>query len=197
VIQPLSIVLVIAAATHGIFNAVWVSKEMKAVTVYGEGLSQAVVECLDSSRQSLVKMEFRVCRRSPAWFDSCRPGRSGLNSIEFDPITESYRVESDLHDDDLEPSSIGIPSRAEAIESVLLVRSIPLEYLAQGDTTVLQESGTYLQVRATMSCRGSVNRFFANVSRVLTLGMVNVVESATDWSDFNLVSDIQAPSTEP
>jgi hypothetical protein len=197
VIQPLLIVLVIAvAAVQGPFSVFWSSKEMRSVTVDGIGLVSAVTECLDSSRQSRIKMEFRVCRKNPAWFDSCRPTRSGLNSIEFDPITESYRVESDLHDDQEEPFSTGIPSRPEAIESVLRVRSISLEYLAQGDVSVLRESGTYIQVRATLSCRGSVNRFFANASRILTFGMVNVVETTTDWSEFSLASDITKPSVE-
>jgi hypothetical protein len=197
VVRTLSVLVVIAAASsQGLFNVFWSTKETKAVTVNGSGLSQAVVECLDSSRQLRIKMEFRVCRRNPAWFDSCRPSRSGLNSIEFDPITESYRVESDLHDDDVEPTSIGIPSRDEAIKSVLHARAVPLEYLAQGDTTVLQEAGSYIQVRATLACKGTVNRFFANVSQILTLGMINVVETTTDWNDFSLASDIAAASTE-
>jgi len=198
VIYPFTIVLMIAVATvQGPFSVFWSSNEMRSVTVDGAGLAPAVTECLDSSRQSRIKMEFRVCRRNPAWFDSCRPARSGLNSIEFDVVTESYRVESDLHDDDVEPSSSGIPSRLEAIESVLRMRSVPLEYLAQGDVSVLRESGTFLQVRATLSCRGSANRFFANVSRILTLGMVNVIETTTDWGEFSLVSDITKSSIEP
>ncbi len=196
--RPLLIVVVIAAAsTQGLFNVFWTSNEKQAVTVYGAGLAQSVLECLDSSRQSRVRIDFRVCRRSPAWFDSCRPSRSGLNTIEFDPITESYRVVSDLLGDDSEPASIGIPSRAEAVEVVLQTKTIPLGYLAQEDTTVLQERGTYIQVRATTSCRGSVNRFFANVSQILTLGMINVVESTTDWNDFSLTSDITTPPSAP
>jgi hypothetical protein len=192
--RPLLIVVVIAAAsTQGLFNVFWTSNEKQAVTVYGVGLTQSVLECLDSSRQSRVRIEFRVCRRSPAWFDSCRPSRSGLNTIEFDPITESYRVVSDLLGDESEPASIGIPSRSEAVEVVLQTKTIPLGYLAQEDATVLQEKGTYIQVRATTSCRGSVNRFFANISQILTLGMVNVVESTTDWNDFSLTSDITTP----
>ncbi len=197
-VRALSIVLVIAAvSTQGIFKVFWTSTEKRAVGVYGEGLTQAVVECLESSRQSRVRVEFRVCRRDPAWFDSCRPTRSGLNSIEFDPITESYRVVSDLLGDDSESTSSGIPSRAEAVEVVLQTKLIPLEYLAQGDTTVLQERGSYIQVRATTACRGSVNSVFANISQILTLGMVNVVESTTDWYDFSLSSDITTASIKP
>jgi hypothetical protein len=198
VLRLLSIVVVVAAvSTQGMFNVFWSTKEKKAVTVYGAGLTQSVIECLDSSRQSRVKIEVRVCRRNPAWFDSCRPNRSGLNTIEFDPITESYRVVSDLFGDNADPASIGIPSRIEAVEVVLQTRAIPLEYLAQEDTTVVQEKGTYIQVRATTSCRGSVNRFFANVSQILTLGMLDVVESTTDWHDFTLASDISTPASEP
>ncbi len=197
-LRPLSIVLVIAAvSTQGLFTVFWTSNEKQAVTVYSSGLTESVVECLDSARQSRVRIEFRVCRRSPAWFDSCRPSRSGLNTIEFDPITESYRVVSDLLGDDSEPISTGIPSRTEAIEVALHTKAIRLDYLAQEDATVLQERGTYMQVRATTSCRGSVNRFFANVSQILTLGMVNVVESTTDWNDFSLASDITTPRSEP
>lgn len=197
--RPLLTVVVIAAAAapQGLFNVFWTGNEKQAVTVYGAGLTQSVLECLDSSRQSRVRFELRVCRRSPAWFDSCRPSRSGLNTIEFDPITESYRVGSDLIGDEFEPASIGIPSRAEAVEVVLQTKTISLGYLAQEDTTVLQERGTYIQVRATTSCRGSVNRFFANVSQILTFGMVNVVESTTDWNDFSLTSDIVTSPSSP
>ena len=189
--HPLSIlVFVVAASIQGPFQVFWSNREMRQLSIDGQGLSSQVVECLQSSRQARVTFEARICRHEPAWFDSCLPSRSSVQTIEFDAISESYRVVSDMQGDGLDAVAVGIPSQEEAIHAVLMVRSMSIDYLAQGDVTVAKEQGSYIQVRSRSSCRGSSSRFFAHISEILTLGLVDVVESTSDWYEFNLASDI-------
>lgn len=177
------------ALVAGPFQVQWSSPQREALSIRVVGAQTALGECLDSGRKGRLKVEFRVCRSSPAWFDSCRPTQSGMNSIEFDAISESFRVVSDLRDDGSDAIAVGMPNRPEALQAAVEVRALPLDFLAQGDTFVLKEPGTYVQLRATTSCRGSVNRILVNLSEILTLGMVTAGENTSDWFDFTIAAD--------
>jgi hypothetical protein len=185
------------ALVAGPFQVQWSSPQREALSIRVVGAEAALGECLDSGRKGRLKVEFRVCRSSPAWFDSCRPTQSGINSIEFDAISESFRVVSDLRDDGSDAIAVGMPNRPEALQAAVEVRALPLEFLAQGDTFVLKEPGTYVQLRATTSCRGSVNRILVHLSEIVTLGMVTAGESASDWFDFTLATELPVPQGAP
>lgn len=164
----------------------WNEMGRHTVTIRAEELEQDVKTCLDSARQAKVRFDMRLCHRNPAWFDSCTMTRSEIHAIEFDPISESFRVISDRYGDDNEPTAVGIPAVAEAIRSATALEEVPLEYLAGEEKRLVNDSAAYLQVRTSFSCRGAVNRTVARLSQVLTLGLVNVVESTTPWGDFDI-----------
>ncbi len=191
---PVLQVFVAVAALVAPFQVQWTTQHRDAVSIEALGVTDAVVECLDAGRRARLKFEFRLCRSSPSWFDSCRPSQSGVNTIEFDSISDSFKVVSDLRADESDAVAVGVTVRREALQMAREVRSLALEYLAQGDTTVVKEPGAYIQVRVTTSCRGSVNRVLSSLSEVLTLGLVTAGESTTEWFDFALSSGISAIS---
>jgi hypothetical protein len=183
VVLPIRFLVLVVAANAFVVN--WSRSGQGAITIRATGLEESVDECLESARQAKIRFEMRMCRRNRAWFDSCAEARSELHTIEFDSISESYRVVSDRYRDDTEPVAVGIPSRNEAVRTVTTVESLSLDFLARGDTRLAEDPDTYIQVRTTFSCKGAVNRTFARLSQILTLGLVNVVESESPWTDFD------------
>jgi hypothetical protein len=157
-----------------------------AITIRGHEVVEDVLGCLDRSKQARVRFEARLCSRQSVWFDSCELLRSELHTVEFDSITESYRVVTDRYGDEQDRLAVGIPLLREAIRATTTVESLSLSFLARDARDLLNSQDTYLQVRTVFSCKGAVNRTFARLSQVVTLGIVNVIESTSDWSDFDL-----------
>jgi hypothetical protein len=175
------------------------------VSIRANEVGEEILECLDRSKQARVRFEARLCARQSAWFDSCELLRSELHTVEFDSITESYRVVTDRYGDGQDRLAVGIPSLREAVRSASSVEALSLSFLAREQSELLNDADTYLQVRTVFSCKGAVNRTFARLSQVVTLGIVNVIESTSAWYDFDLFSsdtdgsqaiDVAAPPTE-
>jgi hypothetical protein len=168
------------------FQVLWVDSSHQSVTVKAVGIQDEVDECLESSREAKLRFEMRLCRKRSSWLDSCEGERSQHHSVSYDSITESYKVVTDRLDDDLDPVAVGIPSRKEAIGSATTVEGMPLSFLAQDELELPGHERGYLQVRVVFICKGSVNRTLAQLSQLLTFGIVNVVESDSGWMDFPL-----------
>jgi hypothetical protein len=156
------------------------------VTIRSNEVGEEILECLDRSKQARVRFEARLCSRQSVWFDSCELLRSELHTVEFDSITESYRVVTERYGDGQDRVAVGIPSLREAVRAATTVEALSLLFLARERRELLHEPDTYLQVRTVFSCKGAVNRTIARLSQVVTLGIVNVIESTSDWSDFDL-----------
>jgi hypothetical protein len=74
--------------------------------------------------------------------------------------------------------------------TALTVEGVPVIFLASGDEKLANDPAAYIQVRGTFSCKGSVNRTLARLSQLFTLGIVNAVETTTDWYDFEIASGV-------
>lgn len=164
----------------------WYSSDRQGVSLVVPGLRGAVQECLAEENQARIRFEFRLCRKRSVWLDRCGYARSELHTVEYDGITESYRVVSDRFGDVSEATAVGIPSREEAAEVTLRSENLPLSFLVRDDPELIQHPGAYISVRTIFRCKGASSRTFAHLSRFLTLGLVNVVESTSDWEDFPL-----------
>lgn len=167
----------------------WATPEKRGVSIVVPGLRGAVQECLADGNQARIRFEFRLCRRRSAWLDRCEHSRSELHTAEYDGITESYRVVSDRFGDVSEATAVGIPSREDAAELVLHAENLSLPFLVRDDEALLHHPGAYISVRTIFRCKGASSRTFAHLSRFLTLGLVNVVESTSDWEDFSLLTE--------
>jgi hypothetical protein len=166
------------------FRVSWTDGSQAAVSIKAEGLRPAIEECLDSGREAKVRMQMRLCRKRTSWFDSCATERSEHHSINYDIITESYRVISDRHGDESNPVVVGVPDRRQAVDATIAADKVDLEFLARGDAELASQEQSYLQARTVLLCKGSVNRTFAQLSQIVTLGLVNVKEEDSGWLDF-------------
>lgn len=164
----------------------WASPQQQSVSIVMPGLRADVDECLADGRQARVRLEIRLCRRRSTWLDHCEHARSELHTIEFDGITESYRVVSDRFGDISEATAVGLPTREQALDQTLRSEGLPLSFLAREAPHLLSDPGAYVSARTIFRCRGASHRTFAHLSRFLTLGLVNAVESTSDWADFPL-----------
>jgi hypothetical protein len=183
----LSLFLVLGAFAVPAVNVTWVSRgDSSAITVHAHGVTEDVTECLDRVKEARLRFEVRLCSRQSAWFDSCEGVRSEMHSVEYEPISEAYRVITDRFGDEDERLAVGVPTIREALHAMTTMENLPLAFLARGEEALITEKGAYVQVRTVFSCRGGTNRTLARLSQVLTLGIVNVVEETSEWHDFEL-----------
>lgn len=165
------------------FQLAWTTTNRNAVAIRAVGAEPEVNECLEGGREVKIRFEARLCRRRQSWFDACSTERTEHHEVSYDAITESYRVVSDRHGDEAEPVAVEVPVKSEAVRLALTVESLPLDFLIRDDS-LLDSSQVYLQTRSVTVCKGGLNRTVANLSQILTLGLVNVVESDSGWVDF-------------
>jgi hypothetical protein len=93
-------------------------------------------------------------------------------------------VISDRHGDESNPVVVGVPDRRQAVDATIAADKVDLEFLARGDAELASQEQSYLQARTVLLCKGSVNRTFAQLSQIVTLGLVNVKEEDSGWLDF-------------
>jgi hypothetical protein len=168
------------------FRVNWVDSSKTSVTIRATGVEQEMRECLDAGREAKLRFEVRLCRKRSSWLDACAEERTQHHSVSFDSITESYKVVTDRLGDDLDPVSVEIPSQKDAVEATVTAEKLPLSFLARDESELLGHDRAYLQARTVFVCKGSVNRTVAHLSQILTLGIVNVVESDSGWVDFSV-----------
>lgn len=181
-----TILLPIVALVSQVFAVHWSSNERHALTIVSEVFRSSVTECVESGREGKIRFEMQLCRGLSGWFDPCAEARTESHSIVYDSITESYRVSSDRLSDEAGPSTVGIPSKEEAISEMVTISDLSLSFLGRGDLFLLNHDRRYFQIRGEFQCKGAVNKTFASLSEILTLGLVDVVKTDTGWLDFNL-----------
>lgn len=186
----------IAATAASFFKVQWVDPSMNALTIRASGSEEEVAACLDSSREAKLEFEMRLCRRRGSWLDACADVHTEKRSVSFDSISESYRVVSDRIGDGEDPVARGVQSKRDAVTAAVTAEDVPLALLEKGKEGISKHPRAYIQFRAVFTCKGSVNRTFARLSQILTLGLVNVIESDSGWIDF-VVQPSPAPASDP
>jgi hypothetical protein len=184
VLKRASVLLGLLAMGSTFFQVHWVDSSMTSVTIRATGVEQEMDNCLEAGREVKLRFETRLCRKRSSWLDPCSEERTVHHSVIFDSITESYKVLTDRLGDDLDPVAVEIPSRKDAIMATVTAENLPLSFLARDETELLSHERAYLQARTVFVCKGSVNRTVAHLSRILSFGVVNVVESDSGWMDF-------------
>lgn len=188
-LRRVSLLLLLATLAANYFQVFWVDATHSGVTIQVLGVQEEVDQCLLAGREVKMRFQARLCRRRRSWFDACAEERVQYNTVSFDSITESYKVVKDLLGDEVDPLAEGLPSREEAVKSVVTAENVPFTLLARDSVELIDHQQRYLQARAVFVCKGSINRTLAQLSQILTLGMVNVVESDSGWRDFSINPD--------
>ena len=168
------------------FQVHWVDSSRTSVSIRAVGVEEEMAECLEAGREAKLRFEMRLCRKRSSWLDACAEQRTQHHAVSFDSITESYKVVSDRLGDEVDPVAVEIPTRTDAIIATVTADNLPLSFLARNEEDLLSHDKAYLQARTVFACKGSVNRTVAHLSQILTLGIVNVVESDSGWMDFSV-----------
>ena len=164
----------------------WSDPTHKAFTVRVIEHDPLLLQCKTSGLEVYYRFDMKLCRRRTAWFDECKAGRREIHSLQWDPISESFRVESDRHGDVEGPVISNISSFEEAVDEISAVRSIPLDFLTEDDLSFGGENNLYLRTKVSFTCRGQSSQTLDRLSSILTLGLVSIGSSNSGWIDFNI-----------
>lgn len=146
-----------------------------------EGVNVSIVEkdplldnCVKSGFEMRYRYEVQLCRKRTFWFSECKDKRIVYNALDFDPISESYKLTRDLWDDEVAPDTISLQAAEEASERMSNVEALPLSFLGEGDGDFTSQPKLFIVVRAYSECRGEYNRTLADISKFLTFGLLKI-----------------------
>lgn len=193
-IESLLGLVVIAGADMRLF---WGEPARQTVTLDAGTFSESASRCLESGREARFRFELRGCRRRVGWFDTCGGDYVWTKGLQYDPITESYRLSTDRLNDEGDPVSVGIANREEALRRIVLLDSIPVKTLQVGGAAVTETRRGYFGARVIYECKGLVSRTWARLTMALTLGLVEVGSTDTGWKDFDPQLEIEAARASP
>lgn len=164
----------------------WSGGEFNSVRITAEGKERLINQCIESGLEVRYRYEFRVCKRRFFWADSCEDDVVRVRSLQFDPISESYRVFFDIIGDREPAKIVTHTSLDEALQDVTTLVSPSLAELGFNEKKYPPARAPYLGVRVITDCKGDYSETFARISSVLTLGLVDVGTFDSGWVDFSL-----------
>ena len=168
------------------FRINWQDEFHKTVNVSLSGYNETVLRCIESGLEVRYRFEFELCQRRTLWFHSCKEKKAVLQSLELDPISQSYEIMRDRLGDKRSGTKSSVSSRDEGLAAVSNVSELPLEFLSEGDDEFEAETKLYVSARVLATCRGQYNETLARIGYFLTLGLVRISALNTGWIDFNL-----------
>lgn len=164
----------------------WDTSDRTAIDIVVPGVDKILPTCLQSGLELRYRFEVQVCKRRPLWFDSCGPTRIKRHSLEYDPITQSYRLTSDWLGDRAGPITETFTTLNEASAAFQAAREVTLEFLADHSAELMNSRRLYLSVRIHSGCKGGYNETLARISSFLSLGLVRISGFDTGWLDFRV-----------
>ncbi|MBX7145410.1 MAG: DUF4390 domain-containing protein [Oligoflexia bacterium] len=143
-------------------------------------------ECLKNGLELRYRFEMRVCRRRMLWTDGCDAARVQIQSVQYDPISEGYRVSIDLIGDKESPKVTHMQSESEAMGLALRIPSVALSEIGYSTQRFPAEKEPYIGIRVTADCKGDYNETISQISSFITLGLLEVGSTDSGWVDFRL-----------
>lgn len=168
------------------FRIDWSDSSYQAINVLLSGYNETVERCIQSGLEVRYRYELQLCRRRTMWFHSCKDKTVVLRTLEFDPITQHYKVLRDTLGDGRSGLSSRAASLEEGLSALSSVSGFPLDVLTDGDDSFMEASKLYVSARVVATCRGQYNETLARIGYLLTLGLVKISALNTGWIDFNL-----------
>lgn len=163
----------------------WTSESHEAVNITVQEKEGILDRCLDAGVEVRYRYEFRYCIRGTVWFGECENVWVEIKTIKFDPIKETYLVESDRLGDDDSPYKGSFSSRSDAMSKMSNVPNFSMEKLARGEFKHTEDRG-YVEIRVTSDCKGSVGNTMLDISYYLTFGLVKISRFDSGWVPFYL-----------
>ena len=167
----------------------WSGGSYQGIKAVMDGYDPALEQCARSGLEVHYRYELKLCRRRSMWLDACAVPRVEQRSVQYDPISESYTVNSDRLDDEEPPRAVKTASFAEAMQQVVLVPYMSLAFLDRDRIGVERYPDSYVSARVVSECRGSYTQALSRLSYFLSLGLLRTSGSDTGWVDFQLSRD--------
>lgn len=142
-------------------------------------------ECIKSGLEVRYRYYVRLCRERWYWLDRCGEERREVKSVQFDPISETYRVSFDRLHDGLPPRITSLDSLGEAFSSISEISELSLDNLNPQPSTA-DQGYSYAEVRTISECKGQYNESMERLSYVLSLGLVSTSGFDSGWITFRL-----------
>lgn len=180
----LSILLVPLILINGIINLNWNSAQnTEAVNVKVNSHDEILERCAQSGIEVRYRYLVKICKRRNWWFDQCSEEKQYLQSLQFDPISESYKITTDRIGDPAPPEVSVVTRRSEAFEAISSVNDVSLDSIA----TVQEfprDQKTYVSVRLLSECKGEYSQIATGLTTIATLGLIKVGWIDSGWIDF-------------
>jgi Domain of unknown function (DUF4390) len=99
------------------FDLGWVTQgDTSRLRASLRGYNEELSSCISSGLSVRFRFEFELCRKRSFWFDDCKGNRVAVSSVEFDPISETYAITSDLLGDSEPPQVERVVDVPKALE---------------------------------------------------------------------------------
>jgi len=164
----------------------WNDEDRKEIRLEREVDRKLVASCVESGLKVEHRFLIQLCRRRPAWFDTCGPIRKQINTLTKDHISERYRVMVDLIGDEYDPEIHTVGSFESALDYFTVVPPIKVTFLDEVLAQRLDSPRSYISARVISRCVGAYSDTFRRITYALTLGFVDLDGSDTGWLDFEL-----------
>lgn len=154
-----------------------------SVTIAVQGADDRLPNCLESGFEIRYRFEMKLCTgASDFLWNDCRSPRQVIRTLEYDAISESYKITSDVIADTIEPERSVEITRQAALDAMATLKSVPLSLVGWGKNPEQR----YLLVRLISDCKGEYNETLARIGYFLSLGIVRFNENNTGWISFTL-----------
>lgn len=159
----------------------WQDHEKGLLNIRYEEDMTLAKECIDTGFVYEQRFLLQACDDDTAWFPDCRRTRKQVHKLSRDPVRSMYVVVTDLHGDIDGPVSNSFPTLQEAFDSFSQVDDFPISHLQRDD-----KEKNDLSVRIVTVCKGEYSETLAQLSYLLTLGLLDIGGSDSGWIDFDL-----------
>jgi len=173
----------------------WVEQTgRRSIAVAVQGLDEMTARCKRSGLEVRYRFEVRYCEEARFWADSCEDSRLILHSMQYDPISQTFRVAEDRLGDDVPPAVETVEEESQALRKLATIPKLELSFLFPEIEKSAPSPRGYVGVRLLTQCKGVNNETLERISYFLSLGMVRTSGFDSGWVSFKLNQALAPPA---
>lgn len=166
-------------------SILWQNRSDGLLKIVTNGANELANQCIERGLEVEYRFEFQLCKRRLAWFDTCKDPQKKVKRLSFDPISETYKVNSAATSIS-EEGTLTFKNKTEALSQASSVTDIPISLLAKDDERFIQSRRSYIAARLRSECLGKYNETLSSLAYYLTLGMIDSGVYDSGWDDYVL-----------
>ena len=163
------------------------SRSNASVTIAITGSDDVMNKCARGGLELRYQFQIEMCHERSLWFDSCKRTWSEKNSIQYDSVSQSFRINRDRLGDGKSPLVLYADTMGNAMKIASQSDPFDLLSLANMNQAYLDDSRTYVQLRAITYCREDDNRTFERIAGFVTTGVTGLVQFDSKWQPFSIL----------